>query len=100
MTASSSASIVRLALIALLFWTARTERGSVTGAPVTGSCGSLVGKILSTASARGPERAAQPERLRGLARELDGDPERVREVLVELEARADLWPEWWHPAIA
>lgn len=39
------------------------------------------------------ERAAQQERLRALARELDGDPERVREVLVELKARADLWPK-------
>jgi hypothetical protein len=39
------------------------------------------------------ERAAQQERLRALARELDGDPERVREVLAELKARADLWPE-------
>lgn len=39
------------------------------------------------------ERAAQQERLRALARELDGDPERVREVLAELKARADLWHE-------
>jgi len=39
------------------------------------------------------ERAAQQERLRALAHELDGDPERVREVLAELKARADLWPE-------
>ena len=39
------------------------------------------------------ERAAQQERLRALARELDGDPDRVREVMAELKARADLWPE-------
>lgn len=57
---------------------------------------------MEASSARSPEqhplddpaeRVAQQKRLRELAHELDGDPSRVREVLAELEARADLWPE-------